>query len=39
MGEIDKSEEHVYLEWVGGLPASNSAFDMSEDKIHARQGG
>lgn len=29
---------HLYLEQVGVLPASNSAFDMSEDKIHARQG-
>lgn len=37
-GKPTKQKGHVYLEQVGVLPAGNSAFDMSEDKIHARQG-
>lgn len=37
-GKPTKQKGHVYLEQVGVSPAGNSAFDMSEDKIHARQG-
>jgi hypothetical protein len=37
-GKPTYQKGHLYLEQVGVLPASNSAFDMSEDKIRARQG-
>lgn len=36
--KMAKQNGHAYLEQVGILPASNSTFDMSQDKIHARQG-